>query len=42
MTNYKKIKKILNATDEKVLAKALQQYLAKQNINNKKGKNNGN
>lgn len=42
MKNNKNIEKILNATDDKVLAKALQQYLSKQNITNKKGKNNGN
>ena len=41
MKSNKKIKQILNATDEKILAKALQKYLVNQNINNK-GKNNGN
>ncbi len=38
----KNIEKVLNITDEKLLAKALQQYLNSDKIDNKKGNKNGN
>ena len=38
----KNIEKVLNITDEKLLAKALQQYLNSDKIDNKKGTKNGN
>ena len=38
----KNIERVLNITDEKLLAKALQEYLKSDKINNKKGNKNGN